>query len=290
MRLLHVSLPLESAPLESAPHESLIARNSGEILTLANPTVWWSSFGGEEDLTTFGLICREIEALEDRSEMKESMKFAVLFRPLGFAFLLLISASAAAAESGRATAQEREIDKAVQKEHQRVREISGERADSLPPAKVSSPQTEEVSEPLPEKKKEHSWGVAALLYLPNRILDVFDMFRIRARVGPGVAVGARVTKYVQAYVGTYASVYAGLPGPRLEPFPHSPIGFETYNGIALSVLDATADGGFGPEYSVSEIGAGVQLAILGVDVGFDPVELVDFFAGLFGADIREDDF
>lgn len=129
-----------------------------------------------------------------------------------------------------------------------------------------------------------------LLYIPNRIFDFLDIFRIRARVGPGFGASVRVTKYVATYLGAYATIYGGLPGPRMRKMPRSPIGFETYNGATLSVLDGTWDGGFGPDYSPSEIGVGIQLAVVGIDIGIDPVEIADFFAGILMFDIRDDDF
>ena len=135
----------------------------------------------------------------------------------------------------------------------------------------------------------HSFLVGTLLYIPNRVLDLFDIVRLRVRVGPGIAVGARVTEVAQAYVGTYASVYAGLPGPRLRQTPKLPIGLESHNGASVSVVDATADGGIGPDYSPTEIGAGFQLAIIGIDIGIDPVEIVDFAAGILTIDLRDDD-
>ena len=33
-----------------------------------------------------------------------------------------------------------------------------------------------------------------LCYLPNRIFDMLDIVRLRLRVGPGISIGARVTK------------------------------------------------------------------------------------------------
>src|SRR5262245_60200219 len=49
-----------------------------------------------------------------------------------------------------------------------------------------------------------------VFYLPNRILDLLDIFRVRARVGPGLAAQVRVTEPLSLHAGTYASVYAGL--------------------------------------------------------------------------------
>lgn len=151
-----------------------------------------------------------------------------------------------------------------------------------------NPQTVEVKKEK-EEDEGHSFLVGALLYIPNRVLDLFDIFRFRVRVGPGIAAGARVTEVVSLYAGTYATLYAGLPGPRMRQTPKLPIGFESLNGVSASVLDATVDGGIGPDYSPTEVGAGVQLAILGFDIGIDPVEIADFATGILTIDLRDDD-
>ena len=137
--------------------------------------------------------------------------------------------------------------------------------------------------------EDRSLIVGALLYLPNRVFDILDIFRLRVRVGPGLAANARVTSVAAAFVGTYATVYAGLPGPRHFPTIPLPVGLESHNGATVSVLDATVDGGIGPDYGVSEIGAGFQLAIIGVDFGFDPLELADFALGILTLDPQADD-
>jgi len=137
---------------------------------------------------------------------------------------------------------------------------------------------------------QHSIAHRVLLYIPNRIVDLLDIFRVRVRVGPGVAADVRATKYASAFVGAYASTYVGLPGPRMRRIPRSPIGFETLNGAQLSVLDATAAFDLGPEYSPSEFGAGLHLGIVGVDLGIDPVEIADFLVGFGTFDPRNDEF
>lgn len=133
-----------------------------------------------------------------------------------------------------------------------------------------------------------SFLVGALLYLPNRLFDALDIFRARLRVGPGFGVGVRVTKPLSAEVGSYATIFAGLPGPRGKPTISLPVGAELYSGVQASIV-AVETKSFGPNYSSTEIGADVQLLILGVAVGFDPIELVDFVVGFVGFDIRDDD-
>lgn len=162
-----------------------------------------------------------------------------------------------------------------------------------PPAEktVAEPRKSAPEAVKEEAKKDegHSLGRKLVFYLPNRILDMLDIFRMRLRVGPGVAAGVRATKVAQAYVGTYAAVYAGLPGPRMRKLPRSPVGLESYNGIDVSLLEASTGGGVGPDYSPTEFGASTQLAILGFDFGFDPVEMLDLAGGLLLLDPRDDD-
>jgi hypothetical protein len=134
-----------------------------------------------------------------------------------------------------------------------------------------------------------SLGHELLLYVPNRVLDVFDIVRLRVRGGPGLAVGVRATRLASLYVGSYASIYAGLPGPRLRPTVKLPVGLESYSGVDVSLADATISGGIGPDYSFTEFGVSIQLLLIGVDVGLDPWEVVDFATGLVLIDLRGDD-
>lgn len=132
-------------------------------------------------------------------------------------------------------------------------------------------------------------GHVLLMYLPNRLLDVTDLVRLRARVGPGFAVGARATTLLDVYLGSYVGIFAGLPGPRMKRGLRSPVGFESYSGIGVSVAEATIEGGIGPGYSDTEFGINLHLLLIGLDLGVDPVELLDFAAGLFTLEIRKDD-
>lgn len=146
--------------------------------------------------------------------------------------------------------------------------------------------SESAAEP---QQSEHSAAAGILLYLPNRLFDLLDIFRLRARVGPGIGISIRATEFVDIYAGTYIAFFAGLPGPRQVATPPIPVGMESLSGFELSVLDLTVDGGLSPNYSDSELGLGLQLAVIGVDVGIDPVEIADFFTGLICIDIRQDD-
>jgi len=84
-------------------------------------------------------------------------------------------------------------------------------------------------------------------------------------------------------------VYAGLPGPRNRPEVKLPVGFESRSGLQASLIDATESGGVGPDYGPAEFGAGVQAVFFGLDVGIEPLEILDLAAGIFFIDLRGDD-
>jgi hypothetical protein len=149
--------------------------------------------------------------------------------------------------------------------------------------------TKEPSKEKTETKTSHSFLHNVAMYIPNRFLDVLDVVRLRVRVGPGVAVDARATKVVSAFAGSYASVYAGLPGPRNCALPKLPVGFESRSGIQASLADATIEGPIGPDYGPTEIGAGVQALLVGVDVGVEPLDMLDLLTGFLFIDLRDDD-
>lgn len=141
---------------------------------------------------------------------------------------------------------------------------------------------------LPVETKADGFGHKLLLYLPNRVCDVFDLVRARVRVGPGFAIGARVTRYVEISANAYASGFIGLHGPRIEPRIPWPIGLEGRAGVAL-IGDISTETG-APTYGYGEIGLGFHVALLGLDVGADPVEALDLVLGFFFIDLTGDDF
>ena len=140
------------------------------------------------------------------------------------------------------------------------------------------------------EKEDHSVLHKVVFYIPNRAFDLMDIFRLRIKVGPGLAAGVRASELAQAYVGAQTSVYAGLPGPRCSATIPFPAGLESYNGVALGPVDATANMWLGPDYSPTEFGASIHPFLIGLDFGIDPYEILDFGAGIFNFDIRDDDF
>jgi hypothetical protein len=122
----------------------------------------------------------------------------------------------------------------------------------------------------------------ALLWLPNRFLDLIDVVRVDAGVGPAVGGVVRVTKWGQAGYRQMmpSSARLGVFG-RETPF----------------MLESANEMGVGPAFKQSkdrevcsgEIGLGLDLFIVGGYAGICGDQLLDFFAGLAFFDPSHDD-
>lgn len=142
----------------------------------------------------------------------------------------------------------------------------------------------------PDADADHTVGEAFLLYLPNRLLDLFDIVRARVRLGPGAAIDVRCTQLINVFAGSYQSYYLGIPGPRNRSMVKWPAGEESWRGIGVTQAEDSVDEVWeGPDYGPGEIGVGVHVLLIGADVGVDPLEAVDFVLGLFTVDFRDDD-
>lgn len=152
----------------------------------------------------------------------------------------------------------------------------------LPPAVEPAPQA-----PAPARV---SFGRQLLWYVPNRCMDLLDIFRFRVRIGPGLAAGVRVTDFGAFYIGDYYSLYGGLPGPRNPHYLRLPAGAERLKGIVFCGVNATDDTPYGPGYGPTEVDVGIHLGVVGLDAGVDPLEFADFLSGFFFFDLEGDDY
>ncbi|MBN2107796.1 MAG: hypothetical protein JW832_10255 [Deltaproteobacteria bacterium] len=126
-----------------------------------------------------------------------------------------------------------------------------------------------------------------LMYLPNRIFDLMDIFRVRVRVGPGISAGVRATTPVSVFVGFHRSVFAGLPGPRGKAKIPWPAGIENRGGAQVSVVDLSTKETY---YDPLEIGLEAHPLIVGFNFGIGVFELLDFATGFLFIDLQRDDF
>jgi hypothetical protein len=140
-----------------------------------------------------------------------------------------------------------------------------------------------------EEARDVSVGHALLWYIPNRISDILDIVRARLRLGPGLAVGARVTELLDFNIGGYGTVWIGIPGPRRSRTFNWPVGFESMAGAEFLWWDGTTHGHGGPHYGAVEVGLGAQVLLAGADLGVDVWEAVDFLAGIIFLDPVHDD-
>lgn len=131
-------------------------------------------------------------------------------------------------------------------------------------------------------RAQRGFWTGALLYLPNRLLDVVDIFKADVGIGPSYGGVLRLTSYGQMGYRQFDSwsLRLGLRGRRSPLF-----------------LEKVSESGFIMNYRNSverkpdefELGAGVDAGIAGVYLGFAPEQLIDFVGGIFGFDPLEDD-
>lgn len=146
-------------------------------------------------------------------------------------------------------------------------------------------------------------------YLQDRLKDASEMVEASAGLSNGMAMNVRLTKLAQAGFGSYTGRWAGLreglfatwEESRMEagfspfylhevyrksktlvdirhPRPWEP-GFRSYLNDNFLITDR----GF------FEVGFTANILFFGIDAALDLAEVVDFTAGLFGADLLEDD-
>jgi hypothetical protein len=161
---------------------------------------------------------------------------------------------------------------------------------SIASAKDSPPATRARLETF-APTDQHTFGHRLLLWIPNRVFDVFDIVRLRVRAGPGFSASVRATELADVALGGHATLFAGLPGPRNSPQIPLPVGFENYAGLEVSVVDVgSEDDRHGPQYGPLEVGVGAQILLLGLDIGVDPFDALDLLAGIVFLDPKGDDF
>ena len=136
-----------------------------------------------------------------------------------------------------------------------------------------------------ESTKGHSWPVALLLYVPNRVVDVLDLVRAGVSVGPGIGLDARATELAQAVM--MSRLAAGL---GYETLRHLPImaGKQTEFIIGPSITDPSASLNWFK--SATDLRVEVHALLVGAHAAIDPGEIFDLVVGFIGIDPKGDDF
>lgn len=123
----------------------------------------------------------------------------------------------------------------------------------------------------------------ALLWIPNRVIDLLDIFHVDIGVGPsfGAVVRATDSGQVGYRVMSPASLRAGLNGRNLPVFVERGMEF----GMGPTFVNS-----FGRDVCPGELGAGVDLLLVGGYGGVCFDEALDFIVGIFGFDMMDDDW
>jgi len=121
------------------------------------------------------------------------------------------------------------------------------------------------------------------LYLPNRLLDFWDIFRVDVGVGPSLGASLKLSSSLQFSYRRIKpfSLRLGALGRRFPAFVEKRSEIGIGSDIAADRNRRTGD---------FEIGAGAELLVLGVYAGVCLDESIDFVLGIFGIDVLEDDF
>jgi hypothetical protein len=129
-----------------------------------------------------------------------------------------------------------------------------------------------------------SFAASALLYLPNRLLDLGDLFRFGVDAGPGLGFDLQATRFVQVKLLSRLSVGVGYQTLR-----HLPVKASADAAFGVGPIGGSPAGGLGWYRSPTDVRLEFHLLILGAHLAVDPVEWVDLPLGLFGLDPADDD-
>lgn len=140
-----------------------------------------------------------------------------------------------------------------------------------------------------------TWG----LYLPNRILDIFDLVALGIQVGPGLNIRAQVTNFFGLCIPTNScgpevglnTYYENPIKPKDSNYflrRYRPAAIGCHGGDTIPFPIFTFRGG-ALDKSPDQIDVGLHLLLIGAHVGVRPMELLDLVTGFVLVDINHDD-
>jgi len=136
-----------------------------------------------------------------------------------------------------------------------------------------------------EEEEEQSTLATVLLYIPNRIFDLFDMVRAGVNVGPGLGLDVRATKWAKVQLISDTSVGVGFQSLR-----HLPVCARSQMKLGLAFISTPSMDLLNWYYGDYDVRVELYLLLVGAHVAVDMGEIVDFLGGLFLWDPMEDDF
>jgi hypothetical protein len=156
---------------------------------------------------------------------------------------------------------------------------------------------------------ERSPWVRALLWLPDRMLDLLDIVTVGVHLGPGAFADVHVTRALQTAGGMHTTGGVGLHDFRSLGMKSQAevglaavfVGTHAYGGSLLGTSGshaATAESiglhrPMAPLYQELRdywaVGASLTAGILGFEADLHPLQVADFLAGFAGVDFLNDD-
>jgi putative exosortase-associated protein (TIGR04073 family) len=138
-----------------------------------------------------------------------------------------------------------------------------------------------------EKAQEVDPGTKVLMYIPDRIADLFDIFNVGLAVGPSFGAEVAITKYAQ--LGAYASNEAGIAWTgRGNPWLHKGVYKTAVIGMNRNEIDVENTHYF--HRGDYQVRAQVAAVIVHGYAGVDLKEIADFIVGFTTIDISDDDY
>ncbi|MCM8534594.1 MAG: exosortase system-associated protein, TIGR04073 family [Lentisphaeraceae bacterium] len=138
------------------------------------------------------------------------------------------------------------------------------------------------------EQKEVDPAAKALMYIPDRIADIFDIFNVGLAFGPSIGAEVAVTKY--ATFGAYTVNEAGFAWTgRNNPGLHKGKYWSTAIGSMRNELE-DSDASMYFHRGDYQVRAQLALVLVHGYAGIDIKEIGDFIVGFAGFDPSDDDF
>lgn len=136
-----------------------------------------------------------------------------------------------------------------------------------------------LAAPAAAQESEGSWRTAAW-YLPNRALDLLDVFKLNLSGGFGGGIDLRITRLFEAGFSDYNVVRAGLNGRRF------PVYREKLDESSITLFGITSGMRTRDPW---EVGATLHFVVLGAEAAINVKSALDFVGGFFLLDLEDDD-
>ena len=150
----------------------------------------------------------------------------------------------------------------------------------------------------------------ALLYVPDRVLDLLDIVSVDIHFGPGLYVDGHLTRAAQLALGARTGSGIGWHEQRSLGMMYrreAAVGFLPFGALAHeSALAGTSGvkeckdafaGLYRPSHKLYQthkdywaVGASVTLVLSGIEFDVHPAQIADFVAGIVTVDLLDDDF